>query len=229
MRNQLWAEFLGTFALVFFGTGAVIVNEVTHGILSLLGVTMTFGVTVMVLIYTFGDISGAHFNPSVTLAFALAKRFEAQRILPFVAAQLAGGATASLVLRALFPQPSSLGVTEPSGSVLQSLLLEMILTWFLMLVILNVSVGSKQKGITAGLVIGGVIVLEATFAGPICGASMNLARSFGPALVTMNWKSLWIYVLGPTIGAVLAVPTMGLLRTPEGTMSEDEEMVAQSA
>lgn len=190
---------------------------------------MTFGVTVMVLIYTFGDISGAHFNPSVTLAFALAKRFEAQRILPFVAAQLAGGATASLVLRALFPQPSSLGVTEPSGSVLQSLLLEMILTWFLMLVILNVSVGSKQKGITAGLVIGGVIVLEATFAGPICGASMNLARSFGPALVTMNWKSLWIYVLGPTIGAVLAVPTMGLLRTPEGTMSEDEEMVAQSA
>ncbi len=215
MRAKLWSEFFGTFALVWCGTGAIVINDVTGGTVTHPGVALTFGLVVMALIYTFGDVSGAHFNPAVTLAFAAAKRFEARCIVPYIAAQLVGGVAASLVLRVLFPDHHMLGATTPRDAALQSLVLETLLTWFLMLVILNVSTGAKEKGITAGIVVGAVIGLEAMFAGPICGASMNPARSIAPALVSMNFASLWIYILGPIAGALLAVPTLHLVRQSE--------------
>lgn len=215
LKPKLWSEFFGTFALVFCGTGAVIINDVSNGAITHPGIALTFGLVVMALIYTFGDISGAHFNPAVTIAFTAAKRFEARYALPFIGAQLAGGVFASGLLRLLFPAHPTLGATSPSGSVLQSLVLEVVLTWLLMLVILNVSTGGKEKGITAGIAIGAVIGLEAMFAGPICGASMNPARSFAPALVSLHLGALWLYILGPITGALLAVPTLRLVRGDE--------------
>ena len=215
MRPKLWSEFFGTFALVFCGTGAIVINDVTGGAVTHPGVALTFGLVVMALIYTFGDVSGAHFNPAVTLAFAAAKRFDGRGVAPFIAAQLAGGVAASLLLRALFSSHATLGATAPRGGPLQSLVLETVLTWLLMLVILNVSTGAQEKGITAGLVVGAVIGLEAMFAGPICGASMNPARSIAPALVSLRLESLWLYILGPIAGALLAVPTLALVRGPQ--------------
>lgn len=212
MKSKLWSEFFGTFALVFCGTGAIVINDVSGGAITHPGIALTFGLIVMALIYTFGDISGAHFNPVVTLAFTAAKRFEMRCVAPYVAVQLAGALAASLLLRGLFPAQIGLGATVPQGTALQSFILEAVLTWLLMLVILNVSTGAQEKGITAGLVIGAIIGLEAMFAGPICGASMNPARSIGPALVSLNIKDLWIYILGPIGGALLAVPTLSLVR-----------------
>ena len=217
VRPQFWAEFFGTFALVFCGTGAIVIDGAAGGAVTHSGVALTFGLVVMALIYTFGDVSGAHFNPAVTLAFAAAKRFETRRVMPFIAAQLAGGIAASLLLRALFPADATLGATVPRGPALQSLVLEIVLTWFLMLVILNVSTGAKEKGITAGIAIGAVIGLEAMFAGPICGASMNPARSVAPALVSLHLSEVWLYILGPIAGALLAVPTLALVRAPQST------------
>ena len=222
LKPKLWAEFFGTFALVFCGTGAVVINDVSGGAITHPGIALTFGLVVMALIYTFGDISGAHFNPAVTLAFAFAKWFEWRSVWPYIAAQLLGGVCASALLRALFPFHATLGATIPKGVVLQSLVLEVVLTWFLMLVILNVSTGAKEKGITAGIAIGAVIGLEAMFAGPICGASMNPARSLAPAVVSLHLQNAWIYLLGPVAGALLAVPTMRLVREPENQTPEPE-------
>ncbi|PQV65150.1 aquaporin Z [Abditibacterium utsteinense] len=213
-RAALWSEFFGTFALIFCGTGAVIIDGATNGAVSHAGIALTFGLVVMALIYTFGEVSGAHFNPAVTLAFWAAKRFEAQKILPYFAAQFGGAIAASLLLKLMFPAPTNLGATMPRGSALQSLLLEIVLTWFLMLVILSVSSGAKEKGITAGIAIGAVVGLEAMFAGPISGASMNPARSLAPALVSLQFHDLWIYFLGPILGALLAVPTRLLTQFP---------------
>lgn len=230
MRQKLWSEFFGTFALVFCGTGAIIINDVAGGAITHPGIALTFGLVVMALIYTFGDTSGAHFNPAVTLAFAAAKRFQWRDALPFIGAQLAGGVCASLLLRVLFPSHATLGATTPSGAALQSLVLEIVLTWLLMLVILNVSTGAKEKGITAGIAIGAVIGLEAMFAGPICGASMNPARSFAPALVSFHLGALWLYILGPTAGALLAVPTLRLVRGDENpTQTPVEELATSSS
>lgn len=200
------SEFLGTFALVFAGTGAIVINDVSAGAITHAGVALTFGLIVMAMIYTFGDISGAHLNPAVTIGFVAAQRMRLNEAAPYIASQLGGAVAASAVLRALFPQHPNLGITMPAGSATQSFVLELILTGLLMLVILNVSVGAKEKGITAGIAIGGVIALEAMFAGPICGASMNPARSLGPALVVENLSAVWIYILAPIAGALLAVP-----------------------
>jgi aquaporin Z len=160
----------------------------------------------MAMIYTFGDISGAHLNPAVTLGFVTARRMTLSQGLPYIGSQFAGAITASISLRLLFPDHATLGVTLPAGSAMQSFGLELLLTTLLMLVILNVSVGATEKGITAGIAIGAVIGLEAMFAGPICGASMNPARSAAPALVSGNIDSLWIYLAAPVAGALLAVP-----------------------
>lgn len=200
------SEFLGTFALVFAGTGAIVINDVSGGAITHAGVALTFGLVVMAMIYTFGDISGAHLNPAVTLGFVAARRMRVNEAAPYIVSQLAGAIVASAVLRALFAEHTTLGMTVPAGSAAQSFVLELILTALLMLVILNGSVGAKEKGITAGIAIGGVIALEAMFAGPICGASMNPARSLAPALVVENLSATWIYILAPIIGALLAVP-----------------------
>jgi aquaporin NIP len=199
------AEFMGTFALVFAGTGAIITNDITHGAVTNTGVALTFGMVVLTMIYAVGDVSGAHFNPAVTLGFFAARRLAGKMILPYVLSQLSGALAASLLLRGLFPQHSTLGTTAPAGPALQSLIFEIVLTALLMFVILNVSVGAKERGITAGIAVGSVIALEALFAGPISGASMNPARSFAPALVSQHLAHLWIYLVAPVAGALLAV------------------------
>jgi aquaporin Z len=158
------------------------------------------------MIYALGDVSGAHLNPAVTLAFAAAQRLEWRWVAPYIAGQTLGAITASLVLRAMFPRHPTLGLTHPTGTDMQSFVLEIVLTLVLMFVILSVSTGAKEKGITAGIAIGAVIALEALFAGPISGASMNPARSLGPAVVSLHMEHLWIYLGAPVIGAVLAVP-----------------------
>lgn len=164
------------------------------------------------LIYALGDISGAHINPAVTIAFWLAKRFPGKQIFPYIVSQLVGALFASLVVYFLFMNHETLGATVPQGSTLQSFLLEVILTFILMLVILNVSTGAKEKGLMAGVAIGGVVCLEALFAGPISGASMNPARSIGPSLISGQWQQLWVYIFAPTIGACIAVFSCQLLR-----------------
>ena len=199
------AEFMGTFALVFAGTGAIITNDITHGAVTNTGVALTFGMVVLTMIYAVGDVSGAHFNPAVTLGFFAARRLAGKMVLPYVLSQLSGALAASLLLRGLFPQHSTLGTTAPAGPALQSLIFEIMLTALLMFVILNVSVGAKERGLTAGIAIGSVIALEALFAGPISGASMNPARSFAPALVSQHLAHLWIYLVAPVAGALLAV------------------------
>ena len=205
MTKKLFAEAIGTFCLVFAGTGAIIIDEATRGTVSHVGVALTFGLVVLAMIYSIGDISGAHLNPAVTLGFFVARRFEARLVLPYIACQILGALAASAILHVLFPLNTLLGATLPLGSSLQSFVLELILTCILMFVILSVSTGAKEKGITAGIAIGGVIALEALFAGPICGASMNPARSLAPALLSRHLEHLWIYLAAPIIGAVAAV------------------------
>ena len=220
MKRACFAEFLGTAVLVFAGTGAIVIDDVSHGAITHVGVAMTFGLIVLAMIYTLGDISGAHLNPAVTLAFWRARRFDGARVLPYIGSQLGGALLASGLLRALFPTHATLGATLPVGSAAQSFILETVLTFLLMFVILNVSTGAKEKGLTAGVAVGAVIMLEAMFAGPICGASMNPARSLAPALVSGNLGAVWIYLLAPVLGAWLAVAgcrgvqPAGCCRTP---------------
>ena len=155
------------------------------------------------MIYTVGDISGAHLNPAVSLGFFLARRFPLREVIPYVASQCGGALAASGMLRILFPKNHMLGTTIPSGSAMQSFVLELILTAILMFVVLSVSTGAAEKGATAGIVVGAVIGLEAMFAGPICGASMNPARSLGPAVASGHFEHLWIYFFAP-VGGVFA-------------------------
>ena len=203
--KKLFAEAFGTFSLVFAGTGAIVINDVSGGSISHVGIALTFGLVVLAMIYSVGDISGAHLNPAVTLGFFAANRFAGRDVLPYIASQLAGAFTASGLLRFLFPQHASLGTTLPAGPAMQSFVLEFVLTGLLMFVILSVSTGAKERGITAGIVVGAVIALEAMFAGPICGASMNPARSIAPAVVTLQISSVWLYVVAPICGALVAV------------------------
>lgn len=205
MRNYL-AELIGTFALVFCGTGAIVINQETNGIITHPGIAITFGFIVMAMIYTFGSISGAHLNPAVTIAFALSGKFRFKEVIPYIISQIAGALFASFVLHYLFPNNELLGTTLPAGSASQSFILELLLTFFLMLVIIHVATGSKEQGMFAGLAIGSTVLLEAMFAGPVTGASMNPARSLAPAIVSGHMEHLWIYLTATTIGAVLAVP-----------------------
>ena len=206
------AEFIGTFALVFCGTGAIIINQETNGAISHVGIAATFGLIVMCMIYTFGEISGAQFNPAITIAFAFAGRFDKKEVLPYIGSQILGAFLATLILKFLFPLNHNLGTTLPAGSQMQSFILEVILTFLLMLVILNVSQGSKGAGLFAGIAIGGTVLLEAMFAGPICGASMNPARSLSPAIVSGNMTDIWIYISAPILGAILATLTWKALK-----------------
>jgi aquaporin NIP len=196
---------IGTFALVFTGTGAIVINEASNGAITHVGIALTFGLVVLAMIYTLGDISGAHLNPAVTIGFWAARRLPGREVLPYVASQFTGAMLASELLRVLFPGNKWLGATLPAGSDGQSFVLEAVLTFLLMLTILNVSAGAKEKGVTAGIAVGAVIALEAMFAGPICGASMNPARSLAPALVSGHCGHLWIYLVAPPLGAGAAM------------------------
>jgi aquaporin Z len=204
MKSYL-AELLGTFILVFSGTCAIIINDISGGAISHLGIAVTFGLVVMAMIYTLGEVSGAHLNPAVTFGFWAARRFPARKLFPYIASQCLGALLASAILRLLFPQHATLGATVPTGSVLQSFALEVLLSFFLMFVIINVSVGAKEKGVIAGVAIGGMVALGALFGGPISGASMNPARSFGPAVVSGNLSALWVYLLAPLAGMFLGI------------------------
>jgi aquaporin NIP len=200
------AELIGTFILVFCGTGAMVIDQQTGGAVSHVGVSITWGLVVMSLIYSIGNLSGCHINPAVSIAFTIAGRFKARLLPGYIASQLTGALLASLTLKILFPTSPLLGATMPAGSEIQSFVLELLLAFFLMLVIMNVVHGSKEQGQFAGIAIGAVIGLEAMFAGPICGASMNPARSIAPAIVSGHLMHLWLYVVGPIAGAALAIP-----------------------
>jgi aquaporin Z len=211
MRKYL-AEIIGTFALVFCGTGAIIINQETHGIISHVGIAITFGLIVTAMIYTVGDISGAHLNPAVTIAFWITKEFSTKEVLPYIISQGIGAFIASITLKFLFPANDTLGTTLPSGSPMQAFILELILTFILMFVILHVAKGSKEQGMFAGITIGAVVLLEAMFAGPISGASMNPIRSIAPAIISGHLEHLWVYIFAPISGALLAVGAWMILK-----------------
>jgi aquaporin Z len=210
--RKYFAEILGTFAMVFAGTGAIVIDSITGGAVTHVGIALTFGLIVMAMIYAVGDVSGAHLNPAVTIGFYVAGRLRGARVIPYVVSQFLGAALASLSLLMLFGNHASLGATLPAGSAAQSFVLEAILTGLLMFVVLCVSTGSKEMGAIAGIAVGGVIGLEALFAGPISGASMNPIRSLAPALVSGNHRAIWAYVAGPILGAVVAVPLWRAIR-----------------
>jgi aquaporin Z len=211
--KKLLAEFLGAFGLVFAGTGAIVVNDQT-GAIGHSGIALTFGLIVLAMIYCFGDVSGAHMNPAVTVAFAAAGRSQWREVPGYVGAQVFGAIAASGLLGFLFPASTRLGASIPAGAVSQSFVLELVLTFFLMLVVLSVSTGAKEKGLTAGIAVGAVVALDAMFAGPISGASMNPARSLGPALVSGHLEHLWLYLAAPVLGALLAIPACCGVREP---------------
>jgi aquaporin Z len=203
MKKYL-AEFIGTFALVFFGTGAIIVNQQTEGSLGLFGISATFGIIITAMIYVFGDISGSHINPAVTLSLALGKLMPKNEVLGYIFAQIAGAIFATGFLYILFPRNQSLGGTIPSDGVLQSFSLEFILTFFLMLTILGIT-SKKEFSHLSGLVIGLMVTGMILFSGPISGGSFNPARSLAPAIFSGNFTTLWIYLIAPTLGAILAM------------------------
>jgi len=209
--NKYLAELLGTFILVFCGTGSVIVDQQFNGAVTHIGIAITWGFIVMAMIYALGEISGAHMNPAVTIAFTIAGRFPVKQVLPYIVSQIAGALLASITLHYLFPENEMLGATVPAGSEMQSFILEFLLTFFLMLVVINVATGSKEQGMFAGLAIGSVVLLEAMFAGPVCGASMNPVRSMAPAFISGHLEHLWIYLIAPTAGAAFAIPIYKIL------------------
>ncbi len=204
MRNYI-AEYFGTFMLIFAGTGAMIINDVSGGAITHVGVALTWGMIVAAVIYSIGDISGAHLNPAVTIGFAVAKRFPLKEVAPYIIAQLAGAFSASLVLAWLFPEHQTLGSTIPTVTAEKALVIELILTFILMFVIMHVAFGAKEKGLMAGAAIGTTVGLEAMFAGPVTNASMNPARSIAPAVVSGNLEHLWLYIVATIAGAIFAV------------------------
>jgi aquaporin Z len=205
-------EFLGTFALLFAGTGAIVVNDVSGGTITHVGIALTFGLIVMTMIYAVGDISGAHLNPAVSIGFWLAGRLPLQQALLYGASQILGALAASGLLCLLFPLHPTLGATLPAMNALQAFVFEVVLSFFLMFVIIHVSVGAKEKGLMAGVAVGGTVGLEAMFAGPVTGASMNPVRSLAPALISGRLGGLWVYLTAPFIGTALAVASCRLLR-----------------
>ena len=212
--KKLFAELFGTFAMVFCGCGAMTIDEITGGAISHVGVAITWGLIVMAMIYANGEISGAHFNPAVTIAFAYAKKFPWKQVPSYILVQIMGAFLAIGILWILFPESQSFGHTYPAEGFApyKAFLLELILTFFLMITIINVSTGSKEVGTMAAIAVGSVILLEAMFAGPMTKASMNPARSLAPALISGNTQNLWLYLTAPCLGAILAILSCKLVK-----------------
>ncbi|KAB1153646.1 aquaporin [Tenacibaculum aiptasiae] len=203
MRKYI-AEFIGTFALVFCGTGAVIVNSLSEGSLGLLGISAVFGIVIMGIIYVFGAFSGVHINPAVTIALVVGKLMPKREVIHYVIAQVLGAFLASVLLYLIFPETQTLGETLPSEGIISSFALETVLTFFLMLTILGVT-SQKEYSHLAGIVIGVFVTGIILIAGPISGGSFNPARSLAPAVLSGNIHLLWIYIIAPMLGSVLAM------------------------
>lgn len=229
MKARLFAECFGTFVLVFCGTGAILINDISGGAISHVGIALTFGLVVMAMIYSVGEVSGAHINPAVSIGFWIARRFSSTELIGYVLSQCAGAILASAALAAIFPGQQNLGATLPAGGAAQSFVLELILTLILMFVILSVASGSKEQGIMAGTAIGATVCLEALFAGPISGASMNPARSLGPALISGQLDALWIYLLAPILGAAGAVLCCRAIHGPDCCFPPCRKLATQAA
>jgi len=213
-NNRYIAEAIGTFALVFAGCAAIVVNESFGGALGHLGVSTVFGLVVMAMIYSVGNVSGAHLNPAVTLGFVFAGRLELRNAPGYIGSQIIGALVAAASLRFLFPESATLGATLPGIDLARAFIVEVLLSFVLMFVILNVSTGHMEKGIMAGVAVGGTIALEALVGGPVTGASMNPARSLAPALVSGNLSSIWLYLTAPVVGTWLAHPTCRWIQGP---------------
>jgi aquaporin NIP len=209
------AEGIAAFALVFAGCGALVADERYRGSLGVVGIALVFGLVIMVMVYATGHLSGAHINPAVTIAFTLTRHFAARDAAAYIGAQLAGAALGALLLLAIWPdQPAALGATVPHIAVGRALVYEAVLTAFLMFVIMAVATDTRAVGAAAAIAIGGTVALDALFGGPVTGASMNPARSFGPALASGHWHDFWIYILGPVVGAAVGGIAYQLVRRP---------------
>ena len=211
LARLLAAELIGTFALVFAGCGAIMVNEKT-GQLGHVGVAITFGLVIMTMIYAVGHVSGAHFNPAVTLSFAISRHFPRHRVPLYWAAQLAGALLAAAILRGSLGDIAHIGATYPSGSDGQAFLWEAVMSFFLMFVIMAVATDTRAVGEAAAIAIGATVGMDAMFGGPITGASMNPARSLGPGIIAGDLHAIWIYLLAPVVGAALAALGYTLIR-----------------
>ena len=214
-KDALIAECLGTFFLIFFGCGAVVVDGLFGGELGQTGISIVFGLVVMAVIYSFGNVSGAHINPAVTIAFCCAGRFDLRLVPSYVVMQLIGATSAALLLRWIFSETEILGLTLPNVDIFRALFVEIIISFVLMSVVLNLGGEQQEKKIMAGAAIGGVVTFAALVAGPITGASMNPARSLGPAIAALNFESIWLYVVAPVIGMLLACPACRWVQGPD--------------
>lgn len=220
LRRAL-AEGLAAFVLVFAGCGAIVTDSVRDGALGATGVAAVFGLVIMVMIYATGHLSGAHINPAVTIAFTLTRHFPPRDAVAYVGAQVVGASAGALVLLAAWSdKPAALGATVPSIETGTALLYEVVLTALLMFVIVAVATDTRAVGAAAAIAIGGTVALDALFGGPLTGASMNPARSFGPALAAGEWTDFWIYIVGPIVGATLGAGAYQLIRTPGASPSE---------
>ena len=232
LQRALIAETIGTFALVFAGAGAIMVDAKTHA-LGHIGVAISFGLVIMVMIYAFGHISGAHFNPAVSFAFALSRHSPWSRVAGYWLAQCAGALVAAAILRASLGDVAHVGATLPSGSQAQSVLWEVVLTFFLMLVIMAVATDTRAVGEAAAIAIGGTVGLDAMFGGPISGASMNPARSLGPAMVSGDLHALWLYLVAPLLGATIGALAYQFVRgektTPADLSASENEAKREAA
>jgi aquaporin NIP len=213
LRRRAAAEGIAAFVLVFAGCGAIIADAQYEGSLGTVGIALVFGLVIMVMVYATGHLSGAHINPAVTIAFTLSRHFPAREALAYIVAQCVGAIGAALVLLAVWPsKPADLGATLPSVGAGSVLAYEAILTAFLMFVIMAVATDTRAVGAAAAIAIGGTIGFDALLGGPVTGASMNPARSFGPALVSGTWTDFWVYVAGPVVGAGVGALAHQLVR-----------------
>nr|AAL05942.1 early embryogenesis aquaglyceroporin [Pinus taeda] len=224
--RKVVAEFIGTFFLIFVGCGSVVVDKISNGSITHLGVSLVWGMAAMIVIYSIGHISGAHLNPAVTLALAAVKRFPWVQVPGYIVAQVFGSISAGFLLRFMFGEVAFMGATVPSGSEMQSFALEIITTSLLVFVVSAVATDTKAVGELGGLAIGATIAMNVAISGPISGASMNPARTIGSAVAGNKYTSIWVYMVGPVIGALMGAMSYNMIR--ETKMSEREIMKSGS-
>lgn len=213
LRRSL-AEMAAAFALVFAGCGAIVANEVYGGAIGVLGIGLVFGLVITSMIYAVGHLSGAHINPAVTIAFVATRHFPARDAIAYISAQIGGAAAAAFLLLWFWPdQPAELGATTPSVDPMTALGYETVMSALLMFVIISVATDARAVGAAAAVAIGGVVALDAVFGGPVTGASMNPARTLGPAIASNTWTDIWVYLLGPVLGTLIGGAAYQFLRT----------------